>query len=384
MAGSVISVLGQQMLAVVVAWDLYVATRSPLVLGNVGLVQIVPVLLFSLWAGHIADRYNRQRIAVVAQIFSTLVGVVLTFSGGYRGVALIYSCLFVIGLARSFQWPVTSALLPTVVSREELSQAVSWSASARETATIIGPGVAGLILGASGSTAVYAVQAAMALISLLCYLALRLPPQVAPETTESSAKAILDGLRFVWNEKLVLYAITLDLLAVLLGGAIALLPIYAEDILQIGAKGLGWLRAAPAVGAALMGVYLAYRGTIRHAGSALLLSVAGFGIATIGFGISTNAWISFLMLFLTGLMDQVSVVLRTYLVQIRTPNHLLGRVMSVNALFISSSNQWGAVESGVAAAWLGVVPAVAWGGVATIIVVIFVAYASKELRRWKT
>jgi MFS family permease len=354
------------------------------VLGNVGLVQIIPVLLFSLWAGHVADRYNRRKNAIVAQFFSTLAGLVLTLAGGFRGVALIYSCLFVIGMARSFQWPATSAMLPQVVPREHLNQAVSWSASARETATVVGPAVAGVLLGAFGSTAVYATQAAMALISLLCYFALRVPPQKALETANSGSKAILEGLRFVWNEKLVLYAITLDMFAVLFGGAIALLPIYAEDILDIGATGLGWLRAAPAVGAALMGVYLAYRGTIRHAGVALLLSVAGFGLATIGFGISTSAWISFVMLFLTGLMDQISVVLRTYLVQMRTPNHLLGRVMSVNALFISSSNQWGAVESGVTAAWLGVVPSVAWGGVATIVVVLLVAYASKELRRWKT
>jgi hypothetical protein len=212
---------------------------------------------------------------------------------------------------------------------------------------------------------------------------MRLPDRAEHERPEIGLNAVAEGVRFVWKEKLILSAMSLDLLAVFFGGATALLPIYAADILHIGATGLGWLRAAPAVGAGLTAVWIAHRPAFRNAGVVLLTMVAAFGAATIGFAVSTSAWLSFFMLFLTGAFDSVSVVLRISLVQSRTPDKLRGRVSAVNGLFIAASNQWGAVESGLAAAWLGTVPSVVFGGTATIVVVAAVALVSMSMRRWK-
>ena len=376
--------LGQQMLSIVVAWDLYQATHSPVVLGNVGLVQIVPVLLFTFAAGHVADRYDRRRTLVLTQAAVASIGFVLAFAGAGRNVTLIYACLFLGAVARAFQWPTSSSVLPNVVPKEHLSNAISWNGTGREMATVAGPALAGLLIAWLGSTAVYLVQAGSTVLVLISYSALRLPATAAPEPVRGGGlREVGEGVRFVYREKLLLSALSLDLLAVFFGGATALLPIYAEDILHVGAKGLGWLRAAPAIGAGGMAFVLAHRPQIRRAGAVLVAVVAGFGAATIGFAVSTSAWLSFALLAAIGALDSVSVVLRTYLVHTRTPDHLRGRVNAVNALFISCSNQWGAVESGLAAAWLGTVPSVAFGGAATILVVGAMAAASSSLRRWR-
>ena len=373
----------QQMLATVVGWDLYLTTRSPVVLGNVGLVQIIPVLLFTFVAGHVADRYNRSRTAMVTQVAQALVAFALAGAGSGRGVVLIYTCLFLTATARAFQWPATSAMLPQTVPPENLTQAISWSGSAREMATMGGPALAGALIAAFGSEAVYFGQAICCVLSAICFGMMRLPEREPHERPEIGLKAVAEGVRFVWREKVILSAMSLDLLAVFFGGATALLPIYAADILKIGATGLGWLRAAPAVGAGLTAIWIAHLPPIRHAGIVLLATVAAFGAATIGFAVSTSAWLSFGMLFLTGAFDSVSVVLRISLVQSRTPDVLRGRVSAVNGLFISASNQWGAVESGVAAALMGTVPSVAFGGAATIVVVAGIAALSTSMRRWK-
>ena len=374
----------QQMLATVVGWDLYLATRSPVVLGNVGLVQIIPVLLFTFVAGHVADRYNRSRTAMVTQVAQALVAFALAAAGSGRGVVLIYACLFLTATARAFQWPATSALLPQTVPLENLTQAISWSGSAREMANMGGPAAAGALIAAFSSEAVYIVQAVFCVLSAICFGLMRVPDRAAHERPEIGLKAVAEGVRFVWKEKLILSAMSLDLLAVFFGGAVALLPIYAEDILRTGATGLGWLRAAPAIGAGLTAIWIAHRPAFRNAGMVLLASVAAFGLATIGFAVSTSAWLSFGMLFLTGAFDSVSVVLRISLVQSRTPDALRGRVSAVNGLFIAASNQWGAVESGLAAALMGTVPSVVFGGAATIVVVGAVAAISASMRRWKT
>jgi len=373
----------QQMLATVVGWDLYLTTRSPVVLGNVGLVQIIPVLLFTFVAGHVADRYNRSRTAMVTQVAQALVAFVLAGAGSGRGVVLIYACLFLTATARAFQWPATSAMLPQTVPPESLTQAISWSGSAREMATMGGPALAGALIAAFGSEAVYIGQAICCVLSAICFAMMRVPDRAEHERPEIGLKAVAEGIRFVWNEKVILSAMSLDLLAVFFGGATALLPIFAADILRIGATGLGWLRAAPAVGAGLTAIWIAHQPPIRHAGVVLLATVAAFGAATIGFAVSTSAWLSFAMLFLTGAFDSVSVVLRISLVQSRTPDALRGRVSAVNGLFISASNQWGAVESGVAAALMGTVPSVVFGGAATIVVVAAVGALSTSMRRWK-
>jgi MFS family permease len=383
LASTVLSVLGQQMLAIVVGWDLYKATHSPVVLGNVGLVQIIPTLLFTFVAGHVADRYDRRRTAMFTQLAIGVIGFALAFAGPGRGVTLIYTCLFLTATANAFQWPVRSALLPQLVAPEHLTNAVSWQSTGRELATVTGPALAGFLLAWRGSEWVYASQALCSLLAAASTSAMQLAPRPLAERPVVGWRAVVEGLRFVWNEKVILSAISLDLLAVFFGGATALLPIYAQDILHTGATGLGWLRAAPAFGAGLMALAIAHRSHIRNAGVVLLASVMGFGVATIGFGIAKASWLSFVMLFGVGVFDEISVVLRVSLVQMRTPDHLRGRVSAVNGLFIACSNQWGAVESGLAAAWLGTVPSVVFGGAATIVVVAAIGALSASLRRWR-
>jgi MFS family permease len=384
LAGTTLSNLAAQMLGVVVGWDLYVTTRSPVVLGNVGLVQIIPVFLFTFAAGHLADRRNRRTTSVVMQLIVAGVGFALAAAGSGRGVAAIYTALFLTASARAFQWPANSALLPQTVAPELLTNAVSWSGTGREFATVGGPAIGGALLAGFGSESVYLAQAVCSMVAVGCFAALRVPPPApAPHGEVSGWRSTLEGLRFVWRDKLILSAISLDLLAVFFGGAVALLPVFATDILQVGPSGLGWLRAAPAIGAGLMSVWLAHQARIERGGIVLLASVALFGAATIGFGLSTAAWLSFLMLFLTGVFDAVSVVLRISLVQMRTPDALRGRVAAVNGLFIACSNQWGAVESGLTAQWFGTVPAVVLGGVATIAVVAVMWSASRSLRQWQ-
>ena len=383
LAGSFLWVLGAQMLSTVVGWDLYQATHSPLALGNVGLVQVVPVLLLTFAAGHVADRYDRRRTLVLAQAVVALAGFVLAFAGSVRGVMLIYSCLFLSAVARTFQFPAASSMLPKIVPLEHLSNAISWNGMAREIATMAGPALAGFLIAWLGSAAVYLTQAIISILTMLCYASLKSPGPPEAAADRGGLKAVVEGLRFVFREKLVLGAMSLDLLAVLFGGATALLPIFAVDILHIGPQGLGWLRAAPAIGAGSMAFWLAHRAPLRRAGATLLTVVACFGVATIGFAISRNEWLSFALLAAAGALDSVSVVLRSYLVHSRTPDALRGRVNAVNALFISSSNQWGAVESGLAAKWLGTVPSVVFGGAATVLVAGVVTMVSGSLRRWR-
>jgi len=387
LASGVLSVLAQQMLSIVVGWDLYESTHSAVVLGNVGLVQIIPPILFTFAAGYAADHYDRRRTAVLAQVVIAAVGFLLAGAGAARGVALIYTCLLLSATARAFQWPASSALLPQLVEPEQLTSAIGWQGTGREMATVTGPAVAGLLLAWKGSEAVYLVQALCALASAGCYVFMRVPARAEVNTSAARPamnwKQMSEGIRFIFREKVILAALSLDLLAVFFGGAVTLLPIFAQDILKVGASGLGWLRAAPAFGAALMALALAHRGRVHKAGAVLLWAVAGFGLATIGFAASTAAWLSFAMLFFTGVCDSMSVVLRWSLVQTRTPDHLRGRVTAVTGLFISCSNQWGAVESGWAAAWLGTAPSVVSGGIATVAVVCAIATLSPSLRKWR-
>jgi MFS family permease len=318
------------------------------------------------------------------QVIVALVGFALAAAGARRGVAAIYTALFVTASARAFQWPANSALLPQTVPAETLTNAVSWSGTGREFSTVGGPAIGGALLAVFGSELVYVTQAVCSLLAVACFAGMRVPsPAPPPPGGESSWQTMLQGLRFVWRDKLILSAISLDLLAVFFGGAVALLPVFATDILHVGASGLGWLRAAPAIGAGLMSVWMAHQASIPRGGIVLLSSVALFGAATIGFGLATAAWLSFLMLFLTGVFDAVSVVLRISLVQTRTPDELRGRVAAVNGLFIACSNQWGAVESGVTAQWFGTVPSVVIGGAATIVVVAVMWTASRSLREWE-
>ena len=365
-----------QMLAVAVSWDLYLATRSPLVLGNVGLVQVAPFFLFALLAGHFADRYNRRHIILITQALALITAVALMFSG--LSVAVIYGCLFFNASARAFQGPARLSILTQVVPIEHVGNAVTWNSSAQELASVGGPALAGILLSVRGSQVVYGAQFLCALIVLGCYGAMRFRP--APVVAKST---MTEGVKFLFRDKLILSASSLDLLAVLFGGATALLPIFSVEILKGGVHTLGWLRAAPSVGAVLMALVIAHSPKIERAGVALLGAVAGYGICTIVFGLSRSFWLSFAMLLLTGAFDNVSVVLRQSLLQTHPPDWVRGRVLAVNSIFISSSNQLGAVESGLTAQWMGAVGSVVFGGIATLFVAGGFAGFSKKLKEWR-
>ena len=369
------------MLSVAVSWDLYMQTRSAVVLGNVGFVQVAPFLMFALFAGQVADRKDRRHILLFTQALYAIASVLLIFF--LQSVAGIYACLFLTALASSFQWPARQAILPHIVSDEALGNAITWSTSAQEIASVSGPALAGLIIAIAGSRTIYAINIAFSGMAMLCYLSFRYRGKTEAAAAARGRTALLEGIRFVWNNKLILPALSLDLFAVLFGGATALLPIYSVDILHAGATGLGWLRAAPSVGAVLMAIALAHSPRIVSAGRVLLLAVAGFGVATIIFGLSHSLSLSFATLLLTGAFDNVSVVLRQSLVQTKTPDYVLGRVLGVSSIFISSSNQLGAVESGWTAAWFGPIISVVGGGIATIAVVIICALVSPALRNWE-
>jgi len=381
LTGAFLSNFGLQMLSVAVGWDLYTRTRSALVLGNVGLVQVAPFLLLALFAGHVADRHDRRMVMVLTQALYLAASLLLLFS--FQSVFIIYSCLLLTAIARALQGPARGAILPRIVPREALSNAITWNSSAQEIANVSGPALAGFLVALAGSRVVYATQCVCALLTLLCFVSLRSVPPDESHSAGRDAQSLLEGLRFLFGNKLILSAVTLDLFAVLFGGATALLPIFALDILHEGPRALGWLRAAPSVGAVLMAVTLAHARKIERAGLALIVAVTGFGIATIGFGLSRNLWLSLAMLMLTGVFDNVSVVLRHSLVQTRTPDRLRGRVLAVNNIFISCSNQLGAVESGWTAAWLGASPSVWAGGLATLAVVGICTAVSPALREWR-
>ncbi len=381
LGGLFLSNFGMQMLSLAVSWDLYIETRSALVLGNVGFVQVAPFLIFALFAGHVADRYDRRRTMVLTQLLA-LIGVVPLLLG-FRQVPVIYTCLFLMAIGRAFQWPARQALLPHVVSAEALGNAITWNSSVQEISSVSGPAIAGILLATAGSRVVYLVQAVCALLTFACFFAIRYRSSPVADAPGVTRESLLEGMHFVWKNKLILSAISLDLFAVLFGGATALLPIYAADILHAGARGLGWLRTAPSVGSVTMALVLAHSPRIHAAGKALLWTVAGFGAATIAFGLSKSLWLSLAMLVLVGAFDNVSVVLRQSLLQTKTPDYVRGRVLAFSSIFISSSNQFGAVESGWTAAWFGAVTSVAGGGLATIAVVAICAAVSAPLRKWK-
>jgi MFS family permease len=381
-AGTLLTSLGLQMLWVAVSWDLYQRTHSAFVLGNVGFVQVAPYLVFALAAGHIADRYDRRRIMVLTQALLVASAALLVLL--VRSVPVIYSSLFLVATARAMQGPARSAILPHIVPAHALQNAITWNSSAFEIANVTGPALAGVLIATGGGTqSVYRLQVVCAVATLLCFWSLKQRSIAEPGAPARQPRELLDGLRYVWHDRLMLAAMALDLFGVLFGGAVALLPMFAVDILHTGAAGLGWLRAAPSVGAVSMALILAHSRKIRHAGRVLLLSVAGFGAATVVFGISRSLWLSLAMLVLTGAFDNISVVLRQSLVQLETPDRLRGRVTAVNGIFISCSNQLGAVESGWTAAWFGAPASVVLGGAATLAIVAGFAWRARALRSWK-
>ena len=382
--------LGSQLQAVVVGWQVYTITRDPLSLGLMGLAEALPFIAIALPAGYVADRWSRRTICVVALAVLALCSaalLALTAAPGLllrTGIGPIYSVIFVSGIARSFLQPARQALGAELVARPIYENAIAWRTSTWQTAAVIGPAVGGLLYGFSGPVAAYAVAVVLMLLAFGGFINLRYRAGPRSITRAPVLTGLVSGLRFVWSQPLILSALSLDLFSVFLGGAEALLPVFASEILKVGPEGLGILRAAPAVGSLMMGVFLAHRPPIARAGRSLLVAVAVFALAIIGFGLSRSFLLSSLLLGVSGMADNLSVVIRSTLLQLLTPSDMLGRVSAVNSIFIGSSNELGAFESGVAARVLGPVPAVVLGGVAALVVVGFTARrvpVLRELRR---
>ncbi|MGZ5002239.1 MAG: MFS transporter [Chthoniobacterales bacterium] len=412
--GNLISVIGRQMLVVAIEWEIYQRTHSATALGLVGLAIAAPVLLLSLPAGHLADRFNRKYIILLSQALSAIcsLGLALiswqhlaiprlgvlewgnrwltsiagvfertpTYHFDDSSVPLIYLLLLVAACGRTFGWAARSSYFPTLVSRDIFANAITWNSSVFQIGSILGPALGGLLIVRTSFHFIYSLDAVCAMIFFFLVLPIRRVEQ-ARGAQGSAWESLRTGLRFLVSKKVILATITLDMAAVFLGGATALLPIFADQILRCGPIGLGWMRAAPGIGGFAMAIVIAYLPAMRKAGKTLLWCVTGFGAATIVFGLSRYLWLSLGMLFFTGVFDSVSVVVRHTIIQLLTPDELRGRISAVNNIFIGTSNELGALESGLTAAAFGPVISVVGGGIGTILVVLAVARIWPETRR---
>ena len=378
-----LAVAASEMQSVAVGWEVYEITHQPLDLGLVGLAQFLPGIILFLVGGHAADRFPRKRIIIACNagfaICSSLLFLFTIF--GMNSVRPIYFVLTLIGILRAFNGPASQAFLPLLVPEEHFPNAVAWGSTFFQAATIFGPTLGGILYGWSGSAKiVYAVAVVVFLSTLGLFVGVGVRSAQRPRGT-ASVSTVLAGFRFLWKTKLVLGAISLDLFAVLLGGAVALLPVYAREILNIGPWGLGIMRSAPGVGAITMAIVIAHWPLRKNAGATMLWCVAGFGVFTIVFGLSRNIVLSLVSLILVGAFDMVSVIVRGTMVQLATPDEMRGRVSAVNMMFIGASNEFGQFESGITAHWFGTVPAVVLGGVGTLCIVGLWSWLFPELRR---
>ena len=375
-----VAMVGTRIQATAIGWEMYQRTGQALALGMVGLVLAVPTIALALPAGYLADAFDRRRLMMLSLVGMTATSLVLAVLSFIQGpVLLMYGLLSLDAAAVALGRPARTALLPQILPREVFPNAVMWNTSIMHIASVFGPAAGGFVVALHVPSA-YVICAASSLVFIV--LLSRLSFQEAPrQAGGASLQTLLGGLSFLGRNRLLLWLMSLDMFAVLLGGAVYLLPIYAEDILQVGAKGFGWLRAAPAAGAFCTAILLAYLPPMRRAGRNLLLAVAGFGAATVVFGVSTSFWLSMAMLFLTGVFDNVSMVVRHTLVQLLTPDAMRGRVSAVNGVFVGASNELGGLESGVVAHWFGPVISVVSGGIGTILVVGMTALSAPGLRR---
>src|SRR5437868_2378544 len=415
-AGNLLSITGRLMLAVAVEWEIYARTHSATALGLVGLVLAVPVVTLSLPAGHLADRFSRKYIILVSQVFSGFMSVALALvswkhlsippvaplrAGNHAlaaiamiferhhpmfhfddaSVPLIYLLLFIGASARTFSWAARSSFFPTLFPRDAFANAVTWNNSVFQIGSVVGPALSGLLIAYVGFPFVYLLDALCAFAFFFLVFPISRSKQIRDRTETNTWKSLVAGLRFVFSRNVILATITLDLFAVLLGGATALMPIFADQILHCGPVGLGWMRAMPAIGAFATALAVAHLPPMKHAGKTLLWCVSGFGIATILFGLSKIFWLSLGLLCLLGAFDSVSVIIRGSIVQLVTPDEMRGRVSAVNNIFIGTSNEFGALESGLTAALFGPVVSVVGGGVGTILVVVAAALKWPEIRK---
>jgi MFS family permease len=370
-----------QMQTVAVGWQVYAITGKPLDLGLIGLSQFLPFVLLVLPAGHVADRYNRAMIlslCIALEFFCALALLAFTVSG-LQVAWPVFAVMVVFGIARAFSMPAGQAIMPNLVPPTLFSRAVAVNSSAWQVSTIAGPAIGGLVY-LLGPDIVYGTVAALLAAAFALIIGVKTEKPARPDQPDSW-HVLLEGLRFVWKKKVILGAVSLDLFAVLFGGAVALLPAYASDILHVGPDGFGWLRAAPGIGAAIVAISLAGRPITRHVGVKMFAGVAVFGLATIVFGLSHQFFVSLAALIVIGASDMVSVYIRHMLVQLETPDGIRGRVSAVNAVFIGASNELGEFESGVTAAWWGLKPAVIVGGMASVAIAGLWMRGFPELRR---
>ena len=384
-ASYALAIIGGQVQSVAIAWQVYQKTQSALSLGWIGGVQVIPLFLLALPAGHVADTVSRKHLLIATQWLLAVWGVALAALAHYgRGwpmlVPAIYTLLLLNGVTLVFARPARQSLLPQLVSARIFSNAVTWNSSIFEICSMAGPTIGGFFVAYFGPPMAYLLNAALLVACAILTTQFPSTP-VTPRDEAPGFRSLLAGVSFVWTRKLMLGVMLLDLFAVLLGGAVYLLPVFAKDILHVGASGFGWLRAAPSFGAFTMALFLAHRPPMKRAGRALLLAVTGFGIATIIFGLSDRFWLSFCMLICCGACDNISVVVRHTLVQLLTPNEMRGRVSAVNQIFIGSSNELGGMESGVTAAWWGPVRSVVFGGIGTLLTVSVIGLTFPRLRK---
>jgi MFS family permease len=380
-AARLLAVVAFQMQSVAVGWRVYEITGRALDLGLVGLAQFAPVFVFALLTGHVADRFDRRRVVAICHALLALAAAAMAWAASLHSpsVSVIYAILVVVGTARAFAAPAAQALLPNLVPERVFPNAVAWNAGIFHVAIVMGPALGGLLYGPLGARNLFCLCAVAELLAFWALLGIGARPQ--PNANGSAANDLIAGLRFVIKNRIVLGALSLDLFAVLLGGAVALLPVFARDVLKVGPSGLGLLRSAPALGATLVGIWIAHRPLQRRVGPVLFACVFAFGCATIVFGLSRSYPLSLAALLVAGAADMISVVVRQTLVQMRTPDEMRGRVAAVNVLFIGASNELGEFESGLTAAWLGVVPAVVAGGAGTCLVVLACLALFPELAR---
>ncbi|WP_074867923.1 MFS transporter [Lysobacter enzymogenes] len=384
-----LAMLSYQIVAVTVGWHVYELTRDPFALGLIGLTEVVPYFCFALFAGYAVDHLPRRKLGMFACLGLLLTTLMLagvasdTLPAGAFGIGTftIFAAIAINGVVRAFLSPVYMSLFARVLKREHFARGAGVSSVVMQTGLVLGPALGGVLVAWGGKTSAYLVAAAFALAGAIAIITLRVTEPPPPAECAPVFQSIGEGLRFVFNNQVVLGAQALDMFSVLFGGAVALLPAFIHDVLHYGPEALGVLRAAPAAGAVMMGLWLARHPPQKHAGRLLLWAVAGFGLCIIGFALSREFWLSALMLMLSGMCDGVSVVLRSTILQLSTPDEMRGRVSSINGIFIGSSNELGAFESGLAAKLMGLVPSVIFGGCMTLAVVGATAKLAPKLRR---
>ena len=385
-----IMVFSWSMQFIVIEWEVYSLTKSALSLGIVGLMEVVPAILMALFAGHFVDQNEKKGLlfkCIIGFLVISLGLFLLTwepFRGNLSAKTILYSIYFLVflgGIVRAFLGPTIFSLLSLIVPKNLYSNAATWSSSVWQISSVLGPAVAGFsitIIGVSGSML---SVLACSLLALIALSQINTKPILNPKIGEPIMQSLKEGVKFVYNNKTILGALSLDMVAVLFGGAVALLPIFAQDILKVGPEGFGVLRAAPALGAFITMFISAYVPLNKNAGMKLLFSIFAFGICIIVFGISTLFWLSVIALFLSGVVDGISVVIRQTILQLKTPDHMRGRVAAVNSIFVGSSNELGAFESGLTAKLMGTVTSVVFGGTMTLIIVVFTGFASPTFRK---